>query len=184
MSASDTNFWDQQFERDGYVQFHGSRPQMLAAMAGCLVFTVIGVLLATLDNPPPAARVLLVPYSGYLAIAFFGVVGIPVIAWRLISGRPHLRVDASGIVVDHDGLGWDDIDQIVPYRNTVVVTLTQQAYAKRRNGRSAIRMKIDDANRRLFGRPAWLASISSVAGAPPPALSQWLSAMHERYAND
>lgn len=183
MTSSGAETWDYRLEHDGHVAFHGSRSQMLAALAGCAAFTAIGVLLISLDDPPPAARALLVPYSGYLAIAFFGVIGIPILGWRAITGRPHVSVDADGLDVNGRDLVWHDIARIFAYRNTVVVTLTAQAYRRRRHGRGPIGRKIDNVNRRLLKQPAWSASISSVAGTTIPELAEWLACVHARFAD-
>ncbi|MDQ3273634.1 MAG: hypothetical protein M3Q39_01035 [Actinomycetota bacterium] len=37
---------------------------------------------------------------GLLAIAFFGVLGIPALVWRVATGRPVTVVDHQGIAVD------------------------------------------------------------------------------------
>ncbi len=75
---------------------------MLAPAAGCLVFCAIGVGFLLAEE---TALVVL----GVATLLIFGLAFLPVVVWRAVTGKPVLRLDRGGVVLDRVAVPWTEV---------------------------------------------------------------------------
>lgn len=112
--------------RGDELDYRSVRTGMVFVLLFCLGFTVIGLCLV--GGGEGLLRML-----GVALLVFFGAVGIPVAAWRLVKPAIELKVSAQdGVWLRNRGsawLGWDEIAAVerdaVGARPAVTLRLTE-----------------------------------------------------------
>lgn len=116
---------------------------------------------------------------GLLAIAFFGVLGIPALVWRVATGRPVTVVDHQGIAVDDVRLGWGEILGVrvfdAPTR-IVLLDTTAEAEARLADQRSSWQRGLGHVNTQLTGHSSF--ALPTDQGVAPEAFADWLAWLH------
>jgi hypothetical protein len=173
--------WWHELRTTGAFVRRSRPPQLLGALAGSVAFTAVGVWLISGDGGDIVA--------GWAAVAFFGFVGIPALGWRLATGNPVLRVDATGVTVGRTAVTWPEIAGVqvqrlrvpgaAPWRpqspSIVVLALTPaggQRLAARSSGGARL---LQEANDRLLGAGDATLALPTGLGLPTEPLADWLT---------
>jgi len=101
------------------VVVYPSRTKISLVLLGSIAFVVIGVWIGT---PGVARRVALweVVIGSYVGVPFFAACGLYAV-YRLVSRRPALEIDSTGITDAASAIGagrlsWDEVDHVVVYK--------------------------------------------------------------------
>lgn len=172
MSAEDPAVWEGELRTTGALVRRARRGRMTLLLLGTVVFTVLSVL-ALLGGGA---------VIGVVGIAFFGVLGIPAIGYRLVTGRPVLRVTTSSVAVDRVEVPWSEVVGVGTWQvrrtRLVVVGLTLEGAARRRAATNAAGRLVAPASDRLTGGPAL--TLPNGLGLPAEELAAWLAGVHAR----
>jgi len=100
--------WSEQLAATGSVEIRASRLKVFGSLSGALALTALSVLLIRADN-------LAVVVVGWIALAFFGVLSIPVLIHKLVVARVELRVTPEGVQTVQTGdtvIAWSAIEVV------------------------------------------------------------------------
>lgn len=178
MQQSTMDRWNFELWRHGEVVFRGSRQKAFWFLVVAVAFTAVCVWF--LVEPRSEHRDLYRVVMNYAGIAFFGVLGVPIYCFRLLTARPVVRVGPGGIKVNNEHLGWNEIEQIrlvkLRYGLTLVSFDLTDDVRRSPRGRGS-------RARRIFARllrgTDW--SMRMLKGAGPQELQPWLAHLHARY---
>lgn len=168
---SDFERWDRELLTSGQVRLRTNQSKVLWVLLGCLAFTAVGVW-AALDGAWLVA---------VLAIGFFGVLGIPAVAYLLVRPRD-VHVTPADVRVDRVVLPWWQVIavQVVTIMNqqTVVLRLTEEGARTVNGGLLPWVRRFQGANAKLLGGPV-LALPNQLAG-DKQQMAAWLALVHGR----
>lgn len=100
--------WDQELVTQGSVQLRNDARKLSLAFIGCVVFAFIGLVILLGD--PSGGEIVF----GGLAVLFFGVIGVPVLIWRIATGSPRVTVTREGVSVGNKtGVAWSDVEEVI-----------------------------------------------------------------------
>lgn len=163
---------DQQLAQTGKVVISQARQRLVVAFLGVLAFVVLGVWLISIDQV----------VIGWLAVGFFGILGIPALIVQLTRPR-RVTVTRSGI-----GIGglppvpWPEIAGIgvIEIHGTPVamVELTDEGRTRVAEASSAGTRALQRMNDNVAGRPAL--SLPAGLDADLEELLTWLVTVRER----
>ena len=100
--------WSEQLAATGSVEIRASRLKVFASLLGALALTALSVLLIRADN---VALVVV----GWVALALFGLLSIPVLIHKLVVARVELRVTPEGVQTVQTGdtvIAWSAIEVV------------------------------------------------------------------------
>ena len=100
--------WSEQLAATGSVEIRASRLKIFASLLGALALTAISVVLIRADN-------LALVVVGWAALAFFGLLSIPVLIHKLVVARVELRVTPEGVQTVQTGdtvIAWTAIEVV------------------------------------------------------------------------
>lgn len=166
--------WAKQFAEEGSIAFPSSRTKMSLGLLGCLAFSAVGIWMILQGGVVPTV-------IGSLSIAFFGVVGVPIILWRWITRKPVVRIDREGVSSGERRARWADIEGFWVWSLSgsavVVVQLRPEAANNLRAHTHPARRWLEDMNQRLVG-PSTI-SLPSGNGFDPEAMAAWLNSLRQ-----
>lgn len=171
--------------RNGSVELKQGLGKSLLFLLGALAFTLVGLaLMAVAWSEAVTARDLVSTrsfWAGLASVAFFGVIGIPVLLLQTVRRgsvtltRDSLREQRAGATAVE--LRWDDILAIFaapigsPTHRLACCRLTPQAYAQYAASRNGIETRLLGANEGLIGKSTVaLANATSLKGDDLTAL--------------
>lgn len=176
MDAATTQHWQDQLERDGEVVLRQRRGRAVLLLAGSVAFTVAAVWIA-LDDGWNAFAV--------VAVAFFGVLGIPVLGWSAVLARPHVRVTGDDVRVRSVRLAWSEVTEVRTQRfdhrggGTTLVMLDYPDAVLAVEGRmGGVQRSVAVVQRSAFGDSA-LGLPLNWSVADTEALAGWLRSVRE-----
>lgn len=180
MSDQDQVRWGQQFADEGFIAFPTSRAKVSLVFLGCLAFVTVGLWLVLQREVVPAI-------IGSLSIAFFGILGIPILSWRWITRKPIVRIDEEGVSSGERCALWADIEGFRVWsmngQAAVVVQLTPRAAKDIAAGLHPVRRWWDSLGESFVG-PSTM-SFPSGNGFDPDAMAAWLNSLrHSMGAQD
>ena len=132
VDAGATRRWQDALERDGEVVLRQRRGRASALLAVSAAFTVAALWLTLVEGPD---------LFGVVAVAFFGVLGIPVFAWSAVMARPHVLVTRDGVRVRSARLAWAEVTEV-----------RTQRFAHRGGGTTLVMLDYPDAVLAVEGR--------------------------------
>ncbi len=145
---------------------------MSLVLLGGLTFSAIGIWMIRQGD-------MVTSVVGFLSIAFFGIVGVPTISWRLITGKPIVRIDHQGVSSGERRALWADIEGFWVWGTNrsavVIVQLTPEAARAIRAQAHPVRRWWDGINERIIG-PSTM-SLPSGNGFDPSAMATWLNSL-------
>lgn len=175
MSASGTSRWTEDLRRQGRVVLTTDRASMLRGLVLLVVLTAGSAFVIGMGS--------IYTIAGYVGIVFFGVLGIPVIAWKAITARPVTRIDARGVAIDGALVEWAAIDRITTFSvagaDMVVLVLTERAARERAGDEALSRRMVAEANARLMGGP--VVALPSHQGVDVAELAAWLTGLRAQH---
>lgn len=174
VSDRDQVRWAQQFAEKGFVAFPTSRAKMSLVLLGCLAFSALGVWMILQREVVPAV-------FGWLSLAFFGIVGIPILSWRWITRRPIVHIDQQGVASGQQRAAWADIEGFRVWsmhgQAAVVVQLTPRGAKDIATQVHPIRRWWDGLSQSMVG-PATM-FFPSGNGFDPDAMATWLNSLRQ-----
>jgi hypothetical protein len=124
---------------------------------------------------------------GVIGIAFFGALGIPAIGWRLVTGRPVLRVTWSSVAVDRLEIPWPEVTDVRTFRfrprpgvsmQLVVVGLTPAGVERRTAAATGVARPVAQVNDFLTRGPTL--NLPDGLGLPAEEFAAWLDSVRAR----
>jgi len=180
-SNGDVAAWDEWFRHDGVVVFHGSRLKLAGMLAVCLAFTAGGIAMTFYPRFGgvgflPSVDVMI----GYLAIALFGLIGIPACLWKLITTPTVMRVDMHGVSVGREYVAWSDIRRVSRFSIQVLLVLTTRTADQRHASQPVWRRIYEKSNGLLEGDPVYSLP-RALKNTNALGLEIWMSQMHRKF---
>ncbi len=168
MAESDPQRWNDEFYRNGRLVLRTARGRVTLLLLVCIVFTGAGI--QQIGAGGARNR-----FEGILAVVLIGVLVIPALGWRLVTGRPVTVVEPQGVAVDSVRLGWDEIlgIRVSGRRNRLVLLdITSEAHQRLSAERS-------------WWQRGWHPSFAlpNVQGVDPEMFAAWLGWLHAGYTN-
>lgn len=171
MREADPAVWDQAIARTGSLVLHTERRRGAMFILLAVVMTAASLFAAL------AASRLVVTIAGWAGLVFFGVLGIPVLTWSTVGGRPVTVVDAQGVAVSSRRLAWHDIAEIVVFTTSgtamVAVVPTERGADNLASQSSLWTQLTDHANRMMLGTSALF--LPTLQGVAPEPFCAWLN---------
>ena len=122
--------WSEQLAATGSVEIRASRLKVFASLLGALALTALSVLMIRADN---VALVVV----GWLALALFGLLSIPVLIYKLVVARVELRVTPEGVQTVQTGdtvIAWSAIEVVklsrVHRTSFISLVISEPAYGE------------------------------------------------------
>ncbi len=173
-----------QLARDGEITFTQSRGKMFFFLLGSLAFAVVGLVMAIGDGG------LAVRLVGWVAVLFFGVIGIPTLLLKVVRPTPQLTVSADrGVWLaqgDASWVAWRDIHEVglgeIQGQEMVALMVSPELYEQRFAESSVAGRGLAAANERVVGGTALV--IPSGLPLRPVTLAEWLGTEHAERASD
>jgi len=120
--------WSEQLAATGSVEIRASRLKVFGSLMGALALTALSVLLIRADN-------LALVVVGWVGLALFGLLSIPVLILRLVVARVELRVTPEGVQTVQTGdtvIAWSAIEVVklsrVHRTNFISLVISEPAY--------------------------------------------------------
>lgn len=174
MADTDFQLWDDTLQHRGRLVLSTARGKVTLLLLVSITFTVAGIAMIGTGG---GATIIAI-----LAVVFFGVLGIPVLAWRVVTRRPVTVIDPQGIAIDNVRVGWDEIRSIrvfdAPTR-IVLLDTTPDAEARLTTARSLWQRGLARLNTQLTGHTSF--ALPTDQGVDPDAFAGWLASLHDRY---
>jgi hypothetical protein len=168
---SDFERWEDELLATGAVRLRTQQSKNVWAIVGCLGFVAAGIFLAMEGRWLVAA----------LAVGFFGVIGLPALAYQLVRPRDvhvtPIQVDVAGTVLPWAQVRGVELGEIVAQR-MVVLRLTDDGGAAADVQLGAWARRFQSANRKILGGHAL--ALPTQLRADHQELAAWLALVHHR----
>ncbi len=171
MAKSDPQRWTADIQGNGRLVLKSARGKLAVLLVVCVAFVAIGVVMMGEGGG--------LMVIGVLAVAFFGVLGLPVLGWRVATGRPVTVIDHSGVAVDRARVGWTEIVGIRVFAapiKTVLLDTTPEAEARLAAERSSWQRGLGHVNTQLTGHTSF--ALPTDQGVNPDEFASWLRWLH------
>lgn len=174
MTDIDSHLWDDALQHQGRLILATARGKVTLLLLVSVTFTLAGIAMIGAGGGTTIIAI--------LAVVFFGVLGIPVLAWRVVTRRPVTVIDPQGIAIDDVRVGWGEVRSIrvfdAPTR-IVLLDTTPEAAARLTAGRSFWQRGSAHLNTQVTGHTSL--ALPTDQGVDPDAFAGWLISLHDRH---
>lgn len=169
--------WDQELVMQGSVRLRNDPRKLTLALIGCVLFAFIGIAILFGDASGG------VVFVGVLAILFFGVLGIPVLIWRIATGSPRVTVTREGVTVGNKtGVAWSDVEEVVGLKvsgaRSIALRMREEEALDEAVQDSLTARALQPLSNKITGGSDF--GIPTGLRANMDALGFWLTSVHER----
>lgn len=176
MAESDPRRWTEELHRNGRLVRKSARGKLSLLLVVCVVFALVGLAMAGTGGANSV--------FGILAAVFFGLLGIPALSWRVVTGRPVTVVDYAGVAVDGARLGWSDIVGVRALgspQQMVLLDTTPEAEARLAVERSWWKRGLGHANTAITGHTSF--ALPTDQGVTAEPFAAWLGELHAQHTH-